>query len=313
MLRQELAFVAPGSAVWLDQELPKTVSDHEILVENTVTLCSAGSADLAAFRGELPARASWPYRPGGGAAGRVTSVGRSVTRFAVGDRVCTAASNETHSVIDLRKSLVASLPPSASLDAGVFAFILSGCLQVVRSALRLGDGPVAVVGSGPKAVLLAACADQRGVDVHQHWIAPRPLASAQERRQVGGSFDAVFLASAAAPAVREALRKVSAGGNLFLAEGSAVPVDDLRRDAALRGATVVDVSDAFSTQNRSPNGLSDGAPFLAEAVKLLSRAVGGVAAPVSHRCMAGSAPMIYPMIESDLLAFTGVIIVLSNR
>ena len=79
-----MRLLAPGSRLRLEEIALPLAGEHQIGI--TVEACGVCRTDLHLLDGELP-HIQYPITPGHEVVGRVTDVGRSVTRFRMGDRV----------------------------------------------------------------------------------------------------------------------------------------------------------------------------------------------------------------------------------
>jgi len=79
-----MRLLAPGSRLRLEEIALPLAGEHQIGI--TVEACGVCRTDLHLLDGELP-HIHYPITPGHEVVGRVTDVGRSVTRFRMGDRV----------------------------------------------------------------------------------------------------------------------------------------------------------------------------------------------------------------------------------
>jgi NADPH:quinone reductase-like Zn-dependent oxidoreductase len=157
-----------GQLRWLERPDPRP-GDHEVVV--AVRAAAVNGADLSQRAGTYPAPPGWPQDvPGLEMAGEVVAAGRSVTRFAAGDRVMAlvgggaqaelAAVDEAHAL---------GVPAGLSWpEAGGFMEAYATAYDALfgQAGLTLGDRVLvtgAAGGVGTAAVQLAAAAGARVV------------------------------------------------------------------------------------------------------------------------------------------------------
>jgi 2-desacetyl-2-hydroxyethyl bacteriochlorophyllide A dehydrogenase len=122
-----------------------TPGDHDLLVRTRVSLISPGT-ERAFFLGLPNTAQTYPQFAGYSNIGEVVACGRSVTGWAPGDRVASAAPHAAYTVVEAAKGL--PVPPKLDDEQAAFFNLASIALQSVRKTrLELGE-PVAVIGAG---------------------------------------------------------------------------------------------------------------------------------------------------------------------
>lgn len=245
------------------QAEPPVIADDQILVRTgATTICTSDLADIRenAFGVKLP------IIMGHEAAGTVTQVGRQVTGFRVGDRVCchpvhpcnqcpTCRRGFGHLCTDMghfgysmpgtfaeyfacRQDRARALPANVAFETGALVEPVCVCLEALeRARVKAGDR-LLILGDGPFGALMARLAAPlklgRLVFAGRHDFRLGFGGSAEKvnlkRQALDGDFDAVILAVASAEAVKLGISLLVPRGRLvvFSAITGECPVDMFR-------------------------------------------------------------------------------------
>jgi NADPH:quinone reductase len=225
--------------LWQERPDPDP-GDHEVIV--AVRAAAVNGADLSQRTGTYPAPPGWPQDiPGLEMAGEVVAAGRSVTRFAVGDRVMALVGGGAQAelaAVDEAHALAA--PAGLSWpEAGGFMEAYATAYDALfgQAGLTLGDRVLvtgAAGGVGTAAVQLAAVAGARVVasvrDREQHAVvAALGAAEVVEPGDVAahGPYDVVLelVGAASLPSVLGALATSARVVVIGIGSGAAVQVD----------------------------------------------------------------------------------------
>lgn len=247
--------IADGVLEWAEHPDP-VPGDTELLV--SVRAAGVNAADLLQQRGLYPAPAGFPQDiPGMELAGEVRSVGRSVTRFAPGDRVMALTGGGAQAELAVVDEQVTMAVPDAMgwPEAGGFPEVFCTAHDALFAQCRtqLGDRVLvtgAAGGVGTAAVQLAAAAGAHVVASARHAGAHPELrqlgasvAVAPDEALDHGPFDVVIelVGAASLGAVLPALAVGARVAVVGVGGGSRLEVDLLglmSRRATLGGATL---------------------------------------------------------------------------
>lgn len=147
--------IQDGQLVWGDAPLP-IIREDEILVR--VAAAGVNRADVLQAAGKYPSPAGWPEWPGLEIAGTVEQVGKRVTRWSVGDRVCALLGGGGYAeYAAVGEDMCLPIPKGFSMEeaAGLPEVFATAYLDLVIEG-RLSEGETAYIPAGSSGLAGAA-------------------------------------------------------------------------------------------------------------------------------------------------------------
>ena len=131
-----------------EKSLPETLAADEIRVKTTISALKIGT-DRGNYEGaeQVPGAPDYPRWVGDSNLGVVAAVGKSVTRFKVGDRVVGNLPHQSEYIAHESDPIV-RVPESADSEDAVYAFLYSLSALCYRKAFFQPGENVAVIGLG---------------------------------------------------------------------------------------------------------------------------------------------------------------------